>query len=143
MGEWPAFLAAICLSLEYIAAGAAVSRSWGDKLAWWLLEAFPESWEPSLKTLFNVDGNISPLAFCISTACVTLILRGVKESKRATNVITFIKVSLVMFMIIAGSFHVRPSNWRPMFPFGASGMLRGATSTFLGKFDEESTPYFF
>ncbi|GAX29476.1 hypothetical protein FisN_16Hh082 [Fistulifera solaris] len=63
---------------------------------------------------------------------VALVLKGVKESKRATNIITSIKVSLVMFMIVVGSFHVRPSNWRPMFPFGASGMLRGVTSTFFG-----------
>ena len=132
MGEWPAFLAAICLSLEYIAAGAAVSRSWGDKLEWWLLEELPMSWGDYLKILCNVGGTLSPLAFAISTACVALVLQGVKESKRATNIVTSVKVSLVIFMIVAGSFHVRPSNWIPMFPFGASGMLRGATSTFFG-----------
>lgn len=132
MGEWPAFLAAICLSLEYITAGAAVSRSWGDKLEWWLLEELPESWGEYLKIVFNVGGTLSPLAFVISTACVALVLKGVKESKRATNIVTAVKVSLVIFMIVAGSFHVRPSNWVPMFPFGASGMLRGATSTFFG-----------
>lgn len=132
MGEWPAFLAAICLSLEYIAAGAAVARSWGDKLELWLLEELPESWEGSLRALLNVGGNLNPLAFAISTFCVSMVLKGVKESKRATNIFTSLKISLVVFMIVAGSFHVRPSNWTPMFPFGASGMLRGATSTFFG-----------
>jgi amino acid transporter len=31
MGEFPAVIAAACLTLEYIAAAAAVARSWGDK----------------------------------------------------------------------------------------------------------------
>jgi amino acid transporter len=37
MGELPAVLAAACLSLEYIAAAAAVARSWGDKASLCLL----------------------------------------------------------------------------------------------------------
>ena len=38
MGELPAVLAAACLSLEYIAAAAAVARSWGDKVVAWMEE---------------------------------------------------------------------------------------------------------
>ena len=36
LGEWPAFIAAFCLSLEYGVSAAAIARSWGDKLSAWL-----------------------------------------------------------------------------------------------------------
>ena len=131
LGEWPAFLAATCLSLEYIAASAAVARSWGDKCALWLLQNGGEKeW---LLVVVNANGVYwSPLAFVISSASVLLLLVGVKESKRITNVFTALKVSLVLFMIVAGSFFVQPTNWTPFAPQGVSGVLRGATGTFFG-----------
>jgi Amino acid permease len=40
MGELPAVLAAACLSLEYMAASAAVARSWGDKASFYCFSFF-------------------------------------------------------------------------------------------------------
>lgn len=130
LGEWPAFLAATCLSLDYIAASAAVSRSWGDKCGLWLIQ---ESGQGG-NHWWNEYGTVSPLAFCISSATVTLLLMGIKESKKATNFFTITKVCLVIFMIVTGSMYVKPSNWSPFVPkaFGVAGMFRGATGTFFG-----------
>ena len=61
-----------------------------------------------------------------------MLLNGVKESKRVTNFFTALKVSIVMFMLIAGFCYVRPSNWRPFSPYGAAGVFRGASGTFFG-----------
>jgi basic amino acid/polyamine antiporter, APA family len=67
----------------------------------------------------------NPLALIISLGTVLLLLQGVKESKRATNFITALKVALVTFMVIVGLLHCRPSNWIPFFPMGVSGVFRG------------------
>jgi len=74
------------------------------------------------------------MAFFISSATVFLLLNGVKESKRATNIFTLMKVSVVMFMVIVGFVYVRPANWTPFIPaqFGVAGIFRGATGTFFG-----------
>jgi APA family basic amino acid/polyamine antiporter len=132
MGELPAVLAAACLSLEYIAAAAAVARCWGDKCVVWVTEEFGDQhW---IHSYLNTDGTWSPLAFFITSATVILLLNGVKESKKVTNFFTTLKVALVIFMVIVGSFYVQPSNWVPFVPaqFGVSGILRGATGTFFG-----------
>ena len=136
MGELPAILAAVCLSLEYLATAAAVARSWGDKVVMWLLEQYG-----SANWIVAFDGKyFSPFAFLVSAASVALLLNGVKESKAVTSIFTGLKVSLVAFMVIVGAMYVQPSNWTPFVPqqFGAAGVLRGATGTFFGYlgFDE-------
>ena len=137
LGEWPAFLAATCLSLEYIVACGAVARSWGDKCALWLLEELGMVEKPPtsrwVQILLNTDNSIfNPLACFIATACTCLLLCGVRESKFATNFFTMLKVSLVVFMIVVGSFYIQPKNWTPFIPFGIGGTFRGATATFFG-----------
>lgn len=132
MGEFPAILAAACLSLEYIAAASAVARSWGDKIEEYLLEEVgPDN---IVSTVFSTEGSFSPFAFLVSAGSVILLLNGVKESKFITNAFTSLKVAVVLFMVIAGAFYIRPSNWVPFIPtqFGVSGVLRGATGTFFG-----------
>jgi amino acid transporter len=76
-----------------------------------------------------VDQAFNPLALTISLGTVLLLLHGVKESKRATNFITALKVSLVTFMVLVGLWHCRPSNWIPFFPMGVSGVFRGGMSS--------------
>jgi len=128
MGELPAVLTAACLSLEYLAAASAVARSWGDKVVEWLTEMLGDG-HAAVNFLGSSSASFSPLAFLISSGTVVLLLNGVKESKKATNFFTTLKVSLVVFMVLLGFLHVQPSNWVPFVPpqFGYSGILRGAT----------------
>ena len=142
MGELPAVCVAACLTLEYVVSGAAVARSWGDKMVRWLSEdlhmhQFDEG------TQFNIldpGYNFNPLAALISAASVLLLMNGVKESTRVTNFITMIKVSLVAFMALVGMSLMKPQNLTPFIPpaFGYAGIFRGATSCFFGYigFDE-------
>ena len=127
LGELPAFFAAVCLSLEYVAASAAVARSWGDKCSLYVIENFDMG-----KNFLSLEGSFSPPACFLSSAIILLLLAGVKESKRVTNVFTGLKVALVFFMVVAGAFYIRPENWTPAFPMGTAGMFRGATGTFFG-----------
>ena len=129
LGELPAVLAAACLTLEYMVSGAAVARSWGDKMVLWLHDEL--HWESAQKYLAP-GYNLNPMAGCMSVACVLLLMDGVKESKMVTNVITAIKVALVVFMIVGGFVLWNGSNLQPFLPYGTAGVLRGATSSFFG-----------
>jgi hypothetical protein len=86
------------------------------------------------------DRFFNPLAGLISLLSVTVLACGVQESKRVTNVFTVTKVILVLFMIVGGFCLFQPSNMTPLIPpaLGATGVIRGATSSFFGYlgFDE-------
>ena len=155
IGELCAVTAAYLVTLECGMSGAAVSRSWGDKLAYWVTangwgcaDADAPCWINSLGgTTFN------PAATLISTLMVALILMGIKVSKVAIKISVSIKVALVLFVILCGSVYVTPSNLTPFVPppntahdgaplpgftGGFSGVMVGATSAFFGYigFDE-------
>jgi APA family basic amino acid/polyamine antiporter len=148
MGEYAAVLAASCLTLEYGVSGAAVARSWGDKVLEW-----SASWawtsggtadtveEGSGATTTSSESFFNPLAGLISLCCVVVLACGVQESKRVTNFFTITKIILVAFMICGGFFLFEPSNMKPLIvpTLGATnGIMRGATSSFFGYlgFDE-------
>ena len=148
MGELPAVVAAGCLCLEYVFSASAVARSWGDKVVSYV-QSLAEANEydgnisiPSwLFTLLDPGYNINPAAFVVSAASVILLLNGVRESQRVTNIFTIIKVSLVSFMCLAALKYIQPENLVPMFPTkfgGMKGVIRGTTSSFFGfiGFDE-------
>jgi APA family basic amino acid/polyamine antiporter len=130
LGEWPAVIAGACLTLEYGVSGAAVARSWGDKVVEWLRV----EWEWEAAAAFLGGGNDStwnPLAGLISLLCVILLSIGVQESKNVTNVFTILKVCLVVFMVGGGFWLWDASNVTPLVPMGVAGTLRGATSSFF------------
>ena len=158
MGELPAVIAALCLSYEYMVASAAIARSWGDKLQNWV-ELNADNSDSSVVTehsssfWYTLLWNHSPggdsgssitqfntCAFLISSGSIALLLRGVKESKRVTNVLTMVKVGVVLFMVIGGLMLFQPENITPFVPpeFGIRGVMRGATTSFFGYlgFDE-------
>jgi amino acid transporter len=82
----------------------------------------------------------NPLAGLISILSVVVLACGVQESKRVTNFFTVTKVLLVLFMIAGGFCLFQPQNMTPLIPpaLGATGVIRGATSSFFGYlgFDE-------
>jgi APA family basic amino acid/polyamine antiporter len=132
MGELPAMLVAACLTLEYVVSGAAVARSWGDKMVRWMEEdlgILGESENGVLNGAFL--GGFNPLAALVSAVSVLLLMNGVKESKRVTNFFTMTKVLLVVFMAVMGLILMKPKeNLTPFLPpqFGLGGIFRGATS---------------
>ena len=132
MGEFVAFLTAACLTLEFLVSGSAVARSWGDKVVEWLnVELNAGPWA---SRILDPGYNINPLAFLVSACCTALILCGVKESKLVTDFFTWTKVLLVAFMAILGFALLVPANLSPFIPpeFGATGVMRGATTSFFG-----------
>jgi len=157
MGELPAMLVAACLTLEYVVSGAAVARSWGDKMVRWMEDdlgiglgrgdkegqdgLFHWSWLVGGRDGDGDGGGFNVLAALVSATSILLLMNGVKESKRVTNFFTMTKVLLVVFMAVMGLVLMKPKeNLTPFLPpqFGLGGIFRGATSSFFGYigFDE-------
>lgn len=127
LGEWPAVIAGACLTLEYGVSGAAVARSWADKV----MEYYHHHQNNNADEDTDQDTWWSPLAGLLSLLATLLLSMGVQESKRVTNFFTILKVGLVLFMMMGGFWLFDTSNLQPWAPHGWSGTLRGATSSFF------------
>ncbi|MEO8169209.1 MAG: amino acid permease, partial [bacterium] len=81
------------------------------------------------------------LAFIIVMAVTWLLVRGVKESARANNVMVVLKVIILLFFIGVGATYVKPENWTPFMPNGFAGVWTGASLIFFAfiGFDAIST----
>ena len=70
-----------------------------------------------------------------------LVYVGIRESKRASNVMVALKLAVILLVIVLGAFYVNPDNWSPFAPNGASGVLKGVAAVFFAfiGFDALST----
>jgi APA family basic amino acid/polyamine antiporter len=70
-----------------------------------------------------------------------LVYVGIRETKKATNAMVFLKIAIVIMVIIIGFFYVTPSNWHPFMPNGFSGVMKGVSGVFFAYigFDAIST----
>ena len=80
-------------------------------------------------------------ALVIVVLITMLVYRGIKESKRSTNLMVIFKIIVIIFVIILGSFYVDTSNWVPFMPNGFKGVLAGVSAVFYAYigFDAIST----
>ncbi len=80
-------------------------------------------------------------ALVIVILITALVYVGIRESKRASNVMVGLKLSVIFLVIVLGSFYVDPKNWSPFAPNGASGVLKGVAAVFFAfiGFDALST----
>ncbi len=70
-----------------------------------------------------------------------LVYRGIKESKRAGNLMVLIKLLVILLVLIVGLFYVDVRNWKPFAPNGVTGILKGVSAVFFAYigFDAIST----
>ncbi len=70
-----------------------------------------------------------------------LVYRGIKESKRASNLMVLIKLLIILLVLIVGVFYVDVHNWNPFSPNGLGGVLKGVSAVFFAYigFDAIST----
>jgi APA family basic amino acid/polyamine antiporter len=155
LGEVFAVLGAWFLSIEYGMASAAVARSWGDKVAFYAsdmgLLGCGLGQPPGGKSACWINSlggsQVNVAAFALFGAVVLVVNRGVSFAKNIANVLVALKVSLVLFVIVAGASHFNAANVRPFIvPEGADaqlvggwrGVLTGTTTAFFGfiGFDE-------
>ena len=80
-------------------------------------------------------------ALAIVFAITYLVYIGIRETKKATNAMVFLKIAIVIVVIIIGFFYVTPANWHPFMPNGFSGVMKGVSGVFFAYigFDAIST----
>lgn len=79
----------------------------------------------SMPLIFNLP------AFIITVLITALVYIGIKESRSVANGMVVFKVLVVIMIIVLGFFYVRPENWSPFAPNGASGVLKGVAAVFF------------
>ena len=77
----------------------------------------------------------------ITVLITTLCYIGIKESRNASNFLVGLKLLVILLVIVAGVFYVKPANWSPFAPNGVEGVLSGVAAVFFAfiGFDSIST----
>jgi len=157
MGELVAWIIGWDLILEYAFSNMSVSVGFAahvlDLMDWfgihpslrWISPAYLPTglqdmagnnlYNPGWHFGFNIP------AFLIVMILTVILVRGIRESARANNILVFIKIVAILAFIIAASSFIKPHNWHPFMPNGWSGILTGGSIiffTYIG-FDSVST----
>ncbi|MHB1021681.1 MAG: amino acid permease [Acidobacteriaceae bacterium] len=80
-------------------------------------------------------------AFLIVMLLTMVLVRGIRESAEANNIMVMLKISAILLFVMAAAHFIHPSNWHPFMPNGWSGILTGGSIiffTYIG-FDSVST----
>lgn len=88
-----------------------------------------------IKVIFNLPAGI------ITVLITALCYIGIKETRNASNILVALKMGVILLVILAGAFYIKPENWSPFAPNGAEGVLSGVASVFFAfiGFDSIST----
>ena len=161
LGELVAWIIGWDLILEYAVGNVAVAISWGDyfkslvgdwiSIPVWLTTGYRTallSSNPQIHGLLETAPRIAGIpilinvpAFSIVALITWLLLRGVRESARANNIMVAIKLIVLALFIIMGAQHIDPANYHPFAPNGFTGIHQGAAIVFFAYigFDAIST----
>jgi len=145
LGEIFAWIIGWDLILEYVVSNVAVAVGFSG-YAKAQLAAFgihlSEKWSSPVwaggsrtGSYFNVPG------FLIVFVLTLLLVRGVRESAKANNVMVAIKIGAILTFLVVGGMLVNPANWVPFAPSGFAGIVTGGSIvffTYIG-FDSVST----
>lgn len=119
LGEIAAWLIGWTLLLEYLVSVSVVAIGWSAYFSNILANfnlSIPRIFCASPGT-HDVPGAIMNLPAAGITLGLTLLaLAGIKNSTIFNNIIVSIKLSVVLFFIAFGIFHVNPANWSPFIP---------------------------
>jgi APA family basic amino acid/polyamine antiporter len=157
MGELIAWIIGWDLILEYAVSNMAVSVGFSAHVVA-LFDWF--NFHPNLRwiTPAYLPGGLSDLqgdtlydpgwhfgfnwpAFVIVMLLTVILVRGIKESARANNIMVLLKILAIVIFISVASRHIDPANWHPFAPNGWPGILTGGSIiffTYIG-FDSVST----
>jgi basic amino acid/polyamine antiporter, APA family len=146
LGEIVAWIIGWDLILEYMVGASLVSIGWSAylvNLVDHVLAPFGKSLPHSLvaSPWAEVPGVVNLPTLLVVALLTGLLVIGIKESSRVNLFIVILKVSVILFFIVATVWYVKPSNWHPFLPFGFGGVATAAAIVFLAYigFDAVST----
>jgi basic amino acid/polyamine antiporter, APA family len=123
LGELLAWIIGWDLILELALGASTVAVGWSNYLV-----DLARSAHLSVPGWLSGDGHdlLAGAAVLVLTAVICL---GIRVSSRVNMVIVAIKVSIVLFVIVAGLFYVHAANWTPFIPPTGTRGAAGASST--------------
>ncbi|MCT1368428.1 MULTISPECIES: amino acid permease [Kocuria] len=125
LGELAAWIIGWDLILEFTVGAAALATSFSQYLGV-ILQDTPFAIPPALASAET--GWVNLPAFLLVVGLTVVLITGVKLSSRLNQVVTGIKLLVVLAVIVVGMFFVKASNWVPFIPptQGASAQTGGA-----------------
>ena len=145
LGELIAWIIGWDLILEYAVSNVAVAVSFAGYFKAQLAAfgvSIPDKWSTPV---FTPDGwshsYFNFPAFLIVFILTVLLVRGIRESAEANNIMVMIKIGAILLFLIVGGMLVKPANWHPFAPSGFPGIMAGGAIiffTYIG-FDSVST----
>lgn len=135
------------LTTDYLSASRAFKEATGELAKGGTLESLSQSVQSGYHAWINAPhlGNFRIIADIPALAIVFfitwLVYRGIKETRRATNLMVGFKIIILIAVIAIGCFYVAPANWSPFLPNGFGGMMKGVSAVFFAYigFDAIST----
>jgi basic amino acid/polyamine antiporter, APA family len=145
LGEIFAWIIGWDLILEYVVSNVVVAIGFGAytkaQLASFGLN-LPDRWSTPVYDAGHWTGAYFNVpAFLIVFILTVLLVRGVRESAEANNVMVAIKIGAILTFLVVGGTLVNPGNWKPFAPSGFAGIISGGAIvffTYIG-FDSVST----
>ncbi len=145
LGEIFAWIIGWDLILEYAVSNVVVAIGFGAyakaQLASFGLN-LPDRWSAPVWESGHWTGAYFNIpAFLIVFILTVLLVRGVRESAEANNVMVAIKIGAILVFLAVGGALIHPGNWKPFAPSGFSGIVTGGAIvffTYIG-FDSVST----
>jgi basic amino acid/polyamine antiporter, APA family len=131
LGETTAFLVGWCLLLEYGVSVSAVAVGWSQYVNE-LLDGVLGLQLPDALSAGPGDGGVInlPAVVVIALACV-LLVRGVRESARATAAMAVLKLTVLVAFCAIGYTAFKDGNLTPFSPAGLGGVGAGTTAAFF------------
>ncbi|KAK4431980.1 Cationic amino acid transporter 2, vacuolar [Sesamum alatum] len=137
IGEAVAWLIGWALMLEYTIGSSAVARGISPNLA--LLFGGPNSLPSSIarQTIPGFGIVVDPCAAILVIVVTGLLCVGIKESTLVQGIVTSANICALIFISVVGGYLGFKTGWRGYelpsgyFPFGAEGMLAGASTVFF------------
>lgn len=107
MGEIFAWIIGWDLVLEFALGAAVVARGWSGYLA--QLFGLPGS-------VFGESSTVNVGAIAITLLLGAVATIGIRQSSRVTNLLVVVKVTICVFVVVAGAFFVKAANLSPFVP---------------------------
>ena len=116
LGELVAWIIGWDLILELMLGASVVAQGWSEYFVNFL-DAIGLGWPDSLGPSTSAGwGHFNLAAFLLVAVLTVLIAIGIKESLRVNLFLVGIKLFIVLFVIVAGLFFVKASNYTPFVP---------------------------
>jgi APA family basic amino acid/polyamine antiporter len=135
LGEFFAWVIGWDLILEYAVGNVAVAVGFAGYFKAQLSSFgidLPDRWSTPVWSEGHLTGAYFNLpAFLVVLAISLLLVRGVRESAKANNIMVAVKIAAIVAFLVVGGMLVHPANWHPFAPSGFRGIVTGAAVVFF------------